>query len=54
MDKTKQNSKVLLICSICFSRNYKKTKSSLAHKERLILNKFCKTCEKHTQHKESR
>ncbi len=45
--------KVILICEACLSRNY----SALKHKdskERLVMKKFCKKCNAHTTHKESK
>lgn len=47
-------SKIILVCTICLNRNYNTFKSSLIKKERLELNKFCKHCNKHTLHKETR
>lgn len=44
--------KVVLACSQCGSRNY----STMNNKEteRLELNKFCKTCNNHTTHRETK
>ncbi|MCL2522282.1 MAG: 50S ribosomal protein L33 [Erysipelotrichales bacterium] len=46
-------SKIILICEVCLSRNYTKQKSNDSLK-RLEIKKFCKTCNKHTVHKESK
>ncbi|NLB84909.1 MAG: 50S ribosomal protein L33 [Acholeplasmataceae bacterium] len=46
--------KIILICSDCLSRNYQTTRNKLTSKERLEINKYCKTCKKHTLHKESK
>ncbi|AHB35881.1 50S ribosomal protein L33 [Spiroplasma apis] len=46
--------KVILVCSECLERNYTIQKSSLSQKERLVIKKFCKTCNAHTTHKETR
>lgn len=41
-----------LICTVCGSRNYVSTKNKLENKDKLILNKYCNHCRKHTPHKE--
>lgn len=46
--------KIILTCSICLSRNYTTKKNKKTHTQRLELNKFCKKCDKHTLHKETR
>lgn len=46
--------KVMLVCTECLSRNYNTTKNSQTQKNRLEINKFCPTCNKHTLHKESK
>ncbi len=46
--------KVILVCTECLSRNYTTQKNKATTKERLEMNKFCKTCNKHTLHKESK
>ncbi|HEY8436238.1 MAG TPA: 50S ribosomal protein L33 [Haloplasmataceae bacterium] len=46
--------KVILICTECLSRNYTTTKNKESMKKRLEIRKFCKTCNKHTVHKESK
>jgi large subunit ribosomal protein L33 len=45
--------KVLLICQECLSRNYDVKKSDKS-KGRMEIRKFCKKCNKHTIHKESK
>ncbi len=45
--------KVILICSVCFSRNYNVDKN-MQVTERLEIKKFCKKCNKHTVHKETK
>ncbi|NLI94528.1 MAG: 50S ribosomal protein L33 [Erysipelotrichaceae bacterium] len=45
--------KIILICSICLSRNYNTTKK-VGSTKRLELRKYCKKCNKTTLHKESR
>ena len=46
-----------LICSVCKSHNYITTKNKAnaqaKNQEKLKLKKYCKTCKKHTEHKET-
>ncbi|MGL4951438.1 MAG: 50S ribosomal protein L33 [Mycoplasma sp.] len=49
----KINKKIILICENCLSRNYHYQKSSTQSK-RLVLNKYCSTCNCKTIHKESK
>lgn len=42
-----------LICQVCKSQNYITSKNKLEQKEKIVLNKYCKRCRKHTQHKET-
>lgn len=44
--------KVALACSECGSRNYTVAKK-LDRAVRLEVKKYCKTCEKHTVHRET-
>ncbi len=46
--------KVTLICTECLSRNYTTYKNTKTNPERLELRKYCKKCEKHTLHKETK
>lgn len=46
--------KVILTCNVCLSRNYSTKKNKKTHTERLELKKYCKKCEAHTLHKETR
>jgi len=46
--------KVILICEECLSRNYTTDRNKLNNKERMVLKKFCKKCNKHTIHKETK
>ncbi|HHU19933.1 MAG TPA: 50S ribosomal protein L33 [Bacilli bacterium] len=45
--------KLALACEVCGSRNYHSDKSS-ASPERLELKKFCKRCNQHTLHRETK
>ncbi|WP_115557640.1 50S ribosomal protein L33 [Spiroplasma alleghenense] len=46
--------KIILVCETCLSRNYSLTKSMMTQKDRLEIKKFCKMCNLHTVHKETR
>lgn len=43
---------IVLVCTVCGSRNYTKTKLTNSNK-RFEIKKFCSTCNKHTLHKEA-
>lgn len=44
-------SKVNLVCSECLRSNYSTNKSNL---KRIQIKKFCRSCNKHTIHKENK
>lgn len=46
--------KAILVCTECFSRNYTITKKKNDVTKRLVLNKYCPRCNKHTEHRESK
>ncbi|WP_188392389.1 50S ribosomal protein L33 [Compostibacillus humi] len=46
--------KITLACAICFSRNYSTNKNVSAQSTRLEVRKYCKTCGKHTLHRETK
>jgi large subunit ribosomal protein L33 len=46
--------KVVLACVICGSRNYSTMKNSDNLTERMEKNKYCKTCNAHTAHRETK
>lgn len=46
--------KVKLACTECKNRNYDTMKNKKVTTERLEFNKYCKFCQKHTLHKETR
>ncbi|MEC2075528.1 50S ribosomal protein L33 [Metabacillus fastidiosus] len=46
--------KVTLSCADCGSRNYTTMKNTTDHTERLIIKKFCKVCNSHTDHCETK
>jgi len=43
---------ITLQCNDCKNRNYSTMKNRKKHTERLETKKFCRTCRKHTVHKE--
>jgi len=45
--------KVILICEVCWSRNYTIDKK-IASNERVEVKKYCPKCNKHTVHKETK
>jgi large subunit ribosomal protein L33 len=45
---------VSLSCSVCGERNYKTTRAQRAGDRPLELKKFCKKCNQHTVHRESK
>jgi large subunit ribosomal protein L33 len=45
---------IALACSVCHSRNYKTTKARTDGSATLKLKKFCKICDKHTVHEETK
>ncbi|MBU4205056.1 50S ribosomal protein L33 [Patescibacteria group bacterium] len=52
MAKKKAFSKIQ--CTVCKEVNYFTKKSKAAAEKKLEMKKFCKTCKKHTPHKEGR
>ncbi len=46
--------KIILSCSECKERNYHQTKNKRLHPERVEYRKFCRRCNKHTPHKETK
>jgi len=43
---------VIFECTVCKNRNYSSSKNKKNVTDRLELKKFCRTCRKHTAHKE--
>lgn len=46
--------KIILVCEDCLARNYNTFISVINKDTRIVLKKFCKHCNKHTLHKETR
>ncbi|MBK8253104.1 MAG: 50S ribosomal protein L33 [Polyangiaceae bacterium] len=57
MDRTRRTP-IVLVCSECKARNYKTTRKAGADQPTEVapveLKKFCKHCQKHTMHKETK
>lgn len=45
---------ITLACEECKRRNYTMTKNKAEHPDRLETKKYCKFCNAHTVHKETR
>ena len=45
--------KLLMVCTVCKSRNNLTTRNKINTLEKLVLKKYCKKCKKHTEHKET-
>ncbi|MBN2326205.1 MAG: 50S ribosomal protein L33 [Candidatus Omnitrophica bacterium] len=45
---------VTLACTECKRRNYNTTKNKRLHPDRMETKKFCRWCNKHTPHRETR
>lgn len=46
--------RVILACGECKRRNYYTMKNKRLHPERVEYRKYCRFCNKHTLHKETR
>ncbi len=53
MAKKEQRINVALICTVCKSQNYMTQRNKINTTEKLHFKKYCSTCKKHTEHKES-
>ena len=45
---------VILACGECKRRNYTTNKNKRTHPDRVSYKKYCRVCNKHTMHKETR
>ena len=54
MGLKKNDRLAVLACEECKNRNYTTTKNKKHHPDRMELNKYCPTCQKHTLHKETK
>jgi large subunit ribosomal protein L33 len=46
--------KVILTCEDCLSRNYSTMKNKQTDQDRMVIKKFCRRCNSHTVHKETK
>ena len=46
--------KLTLACNECKQRNYESMKNKKNDPDRLEMNKYCRFCRKHTQHRETK
>lgn len=42
-----------LVCTVCKSQNYTTTRNKINMEGKLEVKKYCRTCQKHTLHKET-
>ena len=54
MAKNENRSYVTLVCTECKNENYMTSKNKKNTTEKLEINKYCSTCNKHTVHKEKK
>ncbi|RJQ33250.1 MAG: 50S ribosomal protein L33 [Actinobacteria bacterium] len=45
---------ITLECTVCKRRNYTSTKNKTNNPDKVELKKFCKWCQKHTLHRETK
>ncbi|MBC7075257.1 MAG: 50S ribosomal protein L33 [Syntrophomonadaceae bacterium] len=45
---------IVLACTNCKQRNYTTTKNKKKHTERIEIKKYCKFCNAHTVHRETK
>ncbi|MBU4484519.1 50S ribosomal protein L33 [bacterium] len=45
---------IQLACGQCKNKNYSTTKNKQTSPDKLVINKYCPFCRKHTEHKESK
>jgi len=46
--------KITLACEDCKQRNYNTMKEKKNHPDRMQIKKYCRFCNKHTSHRETR
>lgn len=54
MAATDVRPKITLACEVCKNRNYITRKNKRNDPDRLEIKKFCRNCNKHNAHKETR
>lgn len=53
MTKKEQRELLALVCTVCKNQNYITKRNKLNTPEKLVMQKYCRHCRKHTQHKET-
>lgn len=53
MAKKEQRLLVGLVCTVCKATNYVTKRNKINTPEKMRLNKYCRQCKKHTEHKET-
>jgi len=53
MAKKEQRLLLGMVCTVCKSTNYITQRNKINTTEKLVLKKYCPTCRKHTEHKET-
>lgn len=53
MAKKEQRELIALVCTVCKAQNYITKRNKINTPEKLVLQKYCRHCRKHTQHKET-
>lgn len=46
--------RITLACTECKNRNYDTTKDKKTHPDRMETKKYCRFCQRHTMHKETK
>lgn len=54
MARSTVRNKITLACQDCKRRNYETNKNKRNDPDRLEMSKYCRWCNQHTQHKETR
>lgn len=49
-----QDNLISMECTVCHHINYQTQKNRKITPARLVMEKFCKWCKKHTEHKETK
>lgn len=50
----KMKKKITLACTQCHNRNYTTSKNQTTSPDRLTMKKFCKHCNEHVEHRETK
>jgi large subunit ribosomal protein L33 len=45
---------VTMECTECKNRNYSTTRNKRKHSDKYRMKKYCRSCRRHTEHKESK